>query len=82
MDAYVFGSPEGNTGDTRDFLQAQAEKGLPGLTLRARLDFLEGSIGGGIFFQFLLGLLVLLVLVVGDDFFNVGGHLIRRLVHL
>lgn len=77
--AYVLGPPESDTGDTRDLLQAEGEESLPGLALRTRLDFLEGSGRSGVFLVFVVVLMVVIVAVmgrvIGVDFLDMCGHL-------
>lgn len=63
---HVLWPAEGDTCDARNFLQAQTKKSFPGLALWARLDFVEGRLGGGVLF---------VLRVVRKDFLDGSGHL-------
>lgn len=81
---HVLRSPEGNPGDALHLLQAQTEESLTRLALRARLDLVKSSLGGGVLLMvvvvvvLMIVLMVMLVLVlgvVGVNFLDGGRHL-------
>jgi len=61
---HVLWPPEGNSGDTRNLFQAQADESLPGLALGAGLDFVEGGSRGGIFLMVVVVVVVVLMVVL------------------
>lgn len=81
---HVLGSPEGNTSDTGDLLQSETKESFPGLSLRARLDFVQSGLGSGILIvvvvvvMIVIVVVVIMVRVVGVDFFDGCGHLVVR----
>ena len=79
---HVLGSPESNTSDTRDLLQSETKESFPGLSLRARLDFVQSGLGSGILIvvvvMIVIVIVVVMVRVVGVDFFDGCGHLVVR----
>ena len=83
---HVLWPPEGDTGNTGDLLQAKRDESLPGFAFRARLDFIESSLGGGVLFVIVIVVMVvvvvvvvvvvtLMVRVVRVDLLNAGRHL-------
>ena len=81
---YILWPAKTNAGNRGNLLQSQAEKGLAGFAFRARLNLLEGSIGGRILFMVMVMVMVMfmamIVALVGGMVMNLfdRGHSVRR----
>jgi len=79
MHTYILRSPQGDPGDTRHFFQAETDQSFPRFAFRSGLNFVEGSCRSRIFL--LLGVVMVMVMsvvvvfVVGDNFFDGSWHL-------